>query len=91
MNLSDALAIDRIALQQRVARHGLLNPRVYGSVLIQTDTEDSDPDVLVDSVPGSKTLFTRSFAHATEPMAWLCRPLSEVRMALCNQQSRLTV
>jgi predicted nucleotidyltransferase len=58
MKPSDALAIHRTALRQLVARHGLLNPRVFGSTPAKTDTEESDLDLLVDSVPGSTTLFT---------------------------------
>lgn len=58
MKPSDALAVHRVALRQLVARYGLLNPRVFGSALTKTDTEDSDLDLLVDSVPGSTTLFT---------------------------------
>jgi predicted nucleotidyltransferase len=58
MKPSDALAIHRAALRELVARHGLLNPRVFGSALTKTDTEESDLDLLVDSVPGSTTLFT---------------------------------
>lgn len=57
MKPSEALAIHRSALRQLIARYGLLRPRVYGSVLTKTDTEQSDLDLLVDSVPGT-TLFT---------------------------------
>ncbi len=57
MKPSDALAIHRAALRQLIARYGLLRPRVYGSVLTATDTEESDLDLLVDSVRGT-TLFT---------------------------------
>jgi predicted nucleotidyltransferase len=39
-------------------RHGLLNLRVFGSALNKTDREETDLDLLVDSVPGSTTLFT---------------------------------
>ena len=68
MKPSDALVIHRAALRQLVARYGLLNPRVFGSTLTKTDTEDSDLDLLVDSVPGVTTLFTLGGlqAEATE-------------------------
>jgi predicted nucleotidyltransferase len=58
MKPSDALAIHRDALRQLVTNYGLLHPRIFGSVLTKTDTEDSDLDLLVDSVRGSTTLFT---------------------------------
>lgn len=57
MKPSEALAIHRAALRQLVSRYGLLRPRVYGSALTKTDTEESDLDLLVDSVRGT-TLFT---------------------------------
>ena len=57
MKPSEALAMHRPALRQLVARYGLLRPRVYGSVLTKTDTEESELDLLVDSVRGT-TLFT---------------------------------
>jgi uncharacterized protein len=57
MKPSEALKIHRAALRQFMSRYGLANPRVFGSVLTQTDDEESDLDLLVD--PGEKTsLFT---------------------------------
>jgi predicted nucleotidyltransferase len=57
MRPSEALALHRIALRQLLGRYGFKQPRVFGSVLTQTDTEESDLDVLVESVRGT-TLFT---------------------------------
>lgn len=57
MKPSEALNAHREALRQLVSRHGLLRPRVFGSVLTGTDTEDSDLDLLVDAT-SSTTLFT---------------------------------
>jgi len=57
MRPSEALATHRAALRQLVSRHNLTSPRIFGSVLAGTDTEDSDLDLLVDPV-GSTTLFT---------------------------------
>jgi len=57
MKPSEALAIHRPALRRLLNRNGFLNPRVFGSVLTKTDTEDSDLDLLVESLPGT-TLFT---------------------------------
>lgn len=57
MKPSDALSLHRVALRQLVSRHGLLRPRVFGSVLNGTDDEGSDLDLLVEPAPGT-TLFT---------------------------------
>lgn len=57
MKPSDALATHRAALRRLVSRYDLMRPRVFGSVLTHTDTEDSDLDLLVDPTE-STTLFT---------------------------------
>jgi predicted nucleotidyltransferase len=57
MKPSDALAIHRVALRRLLNRYGFAHPRVFGSVLTKADTEESDLDVLVESVLGT-TLFT---------------------------------
>jgi predicted nucleotidyltransferase len=57
MKPSEALAAHRAALRQLVGRYNVARPRVFGSVLTGTDTEDSDLDLLVDST-ASTTLFT---------------------------------
>jgi len=57
MKPSEALAIYRTPLRQLMNRYGFTQPRVFGSVLTKTDTEDSDLDLLVESSPGT-TLFT---------------------------------
>jgi uncharacterized protein len=44
-------------LRSLVRRYGLSHPRVFGSVLDGTDTEDSDLDLLVDAAE-TTTLFT---------------------------------
>lgn len=57
MKPSDALNAYRDELRQLALRHGVLQPRIFGSALTRTDTEDSDLDLLVD--PGAETsLFT---------------------------------
>jgi predicted nucleotidyltransferase len=53
---SQALALHREAIRNLVQRFRLSNPRVFGSVLHGTDTEESDLDLLVDPQPGT-TLF----------------------------------
>ena len=48
MRPSEALAAHRAELRQLVSRHNLTHPRVFGSVLTGTDTDDSDLDLLVE-------------------------------------------
>jgi predicted nucleotidyltransferase len=57
MRPSEALTNHRVELRQLVSRYGLTRPRIFGSVLTGTDTDDSDLDLLVDPAP-STTLFT---------------------------------
>lgn len=57
MKPSEALTTHRAELRQLVSRHGLARPRVYGSVLTGTDTDESDLDLLVDATE-TTTLFT---------------------------------
>ena len=56
MRPSEALAAHRAELRALVGRHDFARPRVFGSVLTGTDTEDSDLDLLVDR-GGATTLF----------------------------------
>jgi uncharacterized protein len=53
---SQALALHRDAIRNLAQRFRVSNPRVFGSVLHGTDTEDSDLDLLVDPQAGT-TLF----------------------------------
>ena len=57
MKPSEALTLHRDALRQIISRHGLLRPRVFGSVVDGVDTDESDLDLLVDPTD-STTLFT---------------------------------
>jgi predicted nucleotidyltransferase len=57
MKPSEALTTHRAALRQLIRRYNVTRPRVFGSVLTGTDTEESDLDLLVDAT-GSTTLFT---------------------------------
>ena len=56
MRPSEALAAHRAELRELVSRHGLLRPRVFGSVMLGTDTDGSDLDLLVDAPPGTTLL-----------------------------------
>lgn len=56
MKPSTALDLKRAAVREVVGRFHTSNPRVFGSVLLGTDKDGSDLDLLVDAVPGA-TLF----------------------------------
>lgn len=56
MKPSEALALHRDALRQLMRRYGFLQPRIFGSVLTHSDTEESDLDLLVEPAQGT-TLF----------------------------------
>jgi len=53
---SVALRLKRDAIHAAVRRHRTANPRVFGSALHGTDTDNSDLDLLVDALPNT-TLF----------------------------------
>lgn len=57
MRPSQVLDSRRPQLRQLIARYGVSHPRVFGSVLTQTDTEESDLDLLVEPSE-STTLIT---------------------------------
>ena len=57
MKPSDALDAHRSELRQLVTRHGFSRPRVFGSVITEADTEESDLDLLVEPSE-STTLLT---------------------------------
>ncbi|WP_215396784.1 nucleotidyltransferase family protein [Rheinheimera oceanensis] len=56
MRPSDALSHNRALIHTLVARYNATNPRIFGSVAMAKDTEGSDLDILVDTLPGT-TLF----------------------------------
>ncbi|NWD90411.1 nucleotidyltransferase family protein [Pseudomonas sp. K5002] len=56
MKPSTALDLKRAAVREVVGRVHTSNPRVFGSVLLGTDKDGSDLDLLVDALPGA-TLF----------------------------------
>jgi predicted nucleotidyltransferase len=56
MKPSAALERNRSAIRAAVARYRTSNPRVFGSVVRNEDTEQSDLDILVDTLPAT-TLF----------------------------------
>lgn len=65
---SAALLAKRAGVKRSLARHGLLNPRVFGSVGRGTDTESSDLDILVDAPRGTSLLDMVKAQHAIQDM-----------------------
>jgi predicted nucleotidyltransferase len=66
MEPSEALAAHRAELPELDGRHGLLHPRVFGSVLYGTDTEESDLDLLVDPAASTGLLALAGFKIEAE-------------------------
>lgn len=56
MRPSVLLQQHRIQIREAASRFAVANPRVFGSILHGRDTEGSDLDLLVDTLPGT-TLF----------------------------------
>ena len=56
MRPSDVLEKNRQAIRALAVRHRVANPRVFGSVARGEDREDSDVDILVDTLEET-TLF----------------------------------
>lgn len=63
---SAALIAGRSAVKRVLVRHGLANPRVFGSVARGDDTEASDLDLLVDARRGTSLLDLVKAKHAIE-------------------------
>jgi uncharacterized protein len=68
MKPSDALAGHRSELRELVGRHGLAHPRVFGSVLSGTDTEESDLDLLVEPAEATSLLTLAAFKIDAEKL-----------------------
>jgi predicted nucleotidyltransferase len=65
---SAALIAGRDAAKRMLGRHGLSNPRVFGSVARGEDTEASDLDLLVDARAGTSLLDLMKAKHALEDL-----------------------
>jgi predicted nucleotidyltransferase len=68
MKPSEALAGHRAELRELVLRYGLERPRVYGSVLSGTDTEESDLDLLVDATETTTLFMLARLEHAAQEL-----------------------
>ncbi len=66
MRPSIALRSGREAILRAVARHGLSNARVFGSVLHGNDTDNSDLDLLVDIEANTSLLDLIKAQHEIE-------------------------
>ncbi len=89
MKPTDALDANRSELRHLVARHGVLRPRIFGSVLKQTDTDSSDLDLLVD--PSETTTFFTLAALQMEAEALLGVPVSVLTPDALPRQFRAEV
>ncbi len=56
MKPSTTFDLRRNAVREAAGRFRTTNPRVFGSVAREADTDESDVDILVDALPGA-TLF----------------------------------
>lgn len=56
MKPSVAFENNRALVREVVGRYRLTNPRLFGSVLHGTDTDESDIDILVDILPGASVI-----------------------------------
>ena len=68
MKPSEALAAHRAELRELVSRHGLMRPRVFGSVLSGADTGESDLDLLVDATETTTLFKLASLEHAAQEL-----------------------
>lgn len=66
MKPSEALRAHRSDLRKLAAQFGVEHPRVFGSTLSGTDSEDSDLDLLVDPTPTTTLLTIAGLQNAAE-------------------------
>jgi predicted nucleotidyltransferase len=58
----------RAALRQLCRRYGFAQPRIFGSVLTRTDTEESDLDLLVESQSGTTLFMLAGLEHDAQQL-----------------------
>ena len=56
MKPSIAVQLHRDEILKIISKSPVKNPRIFGSIARGTDSEDSDIDILVDSIKGETTL-----------------------------------
>jgi len=68
MKPSEALTAHRAELGQPVSRYGLSHPRVFGSVVNGTDTNESDLDLLVEPARSTSLLTLAGLKNDAEEL-----------------------
>jgi predicted nucleotidyltransferase len=68
MKPSEALTAHRAELRQLVSRYGLSHPRVFGSVVNGTDTNESDLDLLVEPARSTSLLTLAGLKNDAEEL-----------------------
>ena len=68
MKPSEALTAHRDELRQLISRYNVVRPRVFGSVLTGTDTEESDLDLLVDPTDSTTLSTLAGLEHEAEQL-----------------------
>lgn len=68
MRPSKALEARRAELRQLASQYGLSQPRVFGSILAGTDTDQSDLDLLVDPAETTSLLTLADFKIEAEKL-----------------------
>jgi predicted nucleotidyltransferase len=68
MKPSEALTARRAELRQLVSRYGLSHPRVFGSVVNGTDTNESDLDLLVEPARSTSLLTLAGLKNDAEEL-----------------------
>lgn len=92
MRPSEALTLYHAALRQLLNRYGFRQPRVFGSVLTRTDTEESGLDVLVEPVArlivvlDASTFVSAALKADSVPERALLRAVNEPNRILLSQE-----
>ena len=68
MKPSEALTAHRAESRQLVSRYGLSHPRVFGSVVNGTDTNESDLDLLVEPARSTSLLTLAGLKNDAEEL-----------------------
>ncbi|GJM06626.1 MAG: nucleotidyltransferase [marine bacterium B5-7] len=63
MKPSEALSLNRDSVREIVLRHHGTNARVFGSVIMNEDTEASDLDLLIDPTPETTLMDIGAIRH----------------------------